>query len=59
MEIFVCREKSADWVLRTSIDWEFPSCGTWKVRRNGWGRVFDVHSCYVLYMVHSRANVLV
>jgi hypothetical protein len=29
------RENSAGWALHTVTEWEFPSCGPWKVRKNG------------------------
>jgi hypothetical protein len=46
--------------FRTVTEREFPSCGTWKVRRRmngGEWRRFDVRRCYVLYMVRSTVNV--
>jgi hypothetical protein len=40
--LYILTEKSAAQVLRTVTEWEFPSCGMWKVRRNEWWRRFDV-----------------
>jgi hypothetical protein len=50
---YVLGEKSAGQVLNMLTEWEFP------LREMNGGKGFDVCSCYVLCMVHSRANVLV
>jgi hypothetical protein len=54
---YILREKSAECILRVVTEWEFSSCGMWKVRKNGWRRELDVSSFSVLYMVCSRVNV--
>jgi hypothetical protein len=54
--LYIFTEKSACQVLHTVTEWEFPSCGTWKVRRNGWWRRFDVDSNMVRY---SRVKLCV